>query len=201
MNKKRCLVLFDGSNFYFKLKDLKLHHLLHFSFSTFAQDLCRNDNLIGAVYYVGKVRTDGTKKTLELHSKQRQLLAHLTQHSVRYELGYLLKSGGKMHEKGVDVNIATDLLVAAYENTADHIIVISSDTDLIPAIKKAREQGKTVEYIGFKHMASKAMMRNCSTHRLFTREQLKQYIMPSPSRKNKKDRINQPASVELQKAE
>lgn len=39
-------------------------------------------------------------------------------------------------EKGVDVHIAVAILVAAYENLADRIILVSSDTDLIPAIAK-----------------------------------------------------------------
>lgn len=40
------------------------------------------------------------------------------------------------------------MLVAAYENLCDRIILVSSDTDLIPAIKKTQEKGKIVEYVG-----------------------------------------------------
>jgi uncharacterized LabA/DUF88 family protein len=78
----------------------------------------------------------------------------------------------KFHEKGVDVHIAVAILVAAYENLADRIILISSDTDLIPAIAKAQEKGKIVEYVGFSHKISLAMARSCRETRTLTRADL-----------------------------
>ncbi len=125
---------------------------------------------------MGAVRTDGTKHTQRLFNKQQKLLAHLRKQKLRYSLGYLLKSKGKVHEKGVDVNIAVDILVATYEDLCDHIILISSDTDLLPAIKKAKEKGKTVEYIGFSHQPSVAMVANCSRSRLLTKEELLPFV-------------------------
>jgi len=87
-----------------------------------------------------------------------------------------LKSAGKFHEKGVDVNIAVDILVATYENLCDRIILVSSDTDLLPAIKKAKEKGKRVEYIGFSHMPSIAMVANCSESRLLKKEDIMPFL-------------------------
>ena len=107
---------------------------------------------------------------------QQRLFAHLHRHKVRYSLGYLLKSGGKFHEKGVDVNMAVDILVAAYEDLCDHIILVSSDTDLLPAIKKGKEKGKTVEYVGFSHQPSLAMVANCSESRLLKQEDLLPFV-------------------------
>ena len=63
MPDKRCVIFIDGSNFYFKLKDLKLHNLLNFDFSSFASSLAKKHKIIHATYYIGKVRTDGTKRT------------------------------------------------------------------------------------------------------------------------------------------
>lgn len=100
----------------------------------------------------------------------------MKKHKLTYSLGYLLKSGGKFREKGVDVNIAVDILVAVYENTCDRIILVSSDTDLLPAIKKAKEKGKTVEYVGFSHMPSVAMVANCSESTLLKKEDLLPFI-------------------------
>lgn len=176
MIKKRCIVLIDGSNFYFKLKDLKLHRLVNFDFGNFAKMLAGNRQIIHATYYVGAIKTDGTKHTQKLFNNQRKLLAHLRKHKFSYSLGYLLKSASKFHEKGVDVNIAVDILVATYENLCDHIILVSSDTDLLPAIKKAKEKGKTVEYIGFSHKISVAMVANCSESTLLKKEDLLPFI-------------------------
>ena len=111
-----------------------------------------------------------------MHANQQKLFAHLRKHKVKYSLGYLLKSDGKYHEKGVDVNIAVDMLVATYENICDHIILISSDTDLLPAILKAKQKGKTVEYVGFSHQASLAMIANCSEPTLLKVDDIKPYL-------------------------
>ncbi len=73
MNKDRCIILVDGSNFYFKLKDLKLHHLLGFDFSEFAKRLSRGSRIEQAIYFVGKVRTDGSQKTKQLQANQQKL--------------------------------------------------------------------------------------------------------------------------------
>lgn len=174
---KRSIVLIDGSNFYFKLKDLKLHNLINFDFFGFVKHLVtEKDEITQTIYYVGAIKTDGTKHTQKLFNAQRKLLAHLRKNKIKYSLGYLLKSDGKFHEKGVDVNIAVDILVATYENLCDQIILVSSDTDLLPAIKKAKEKGKVVEYIGFAHQASLAMKANCSRSRLLTQEDLGPFI-------------------------
>ena len=87
-----------------------------------------------------------------------------------------MKTDGKYHEKGVDVNIAVDLLVATYENLCDKLIVVSSDTDLLPAIEKAKEKGKIVEYIGFSHKPSVAMVARCSSSRLLTKEDVEEFV-------------------------
>lgn len=172
MKKQRCIILIDGSNFYFKLKDLKLHNLLNFDFTNLAKKLADGDQNIHSTYYVGKVRTEGTEHTQRLFDNQRKLFAHLKKHAFSYSLGYLFKSDGKMREKGVDVNIAVDILVATYENLCDRIILVSSDTDLLPAIKKAKEKGKIVEYVGFSHKVSVALVANCSATTLLKKEDL-----------------------------
>jgi uncharacterized LabA/DUF88 family protein len=174
--QERCLILIDGSNFYFKLKSLQLHNLLSFDFTAFSTYLCRSGTVVGAMYFVGKVRTDGTEKTKQLQANQQKLLQHLQRHHYRYELGYLMKSDGVLHEKGVDVEIAVALLVAAYENVADRILLVSSDTDLLPAIRKAQEKGKVVEYIGFSHQPSLALIAKCKKSRLLDKADLQPFV-------------------------
>jgi len=174
--QKRILILVDGSNFYFKLKDLNLHSLLNFNFTSFSSLLTGSDTLVSATYYVGRIRQDGSKKTEKLFTAQQKLLATLKKHSFRYSLGYLMKTEGKYHEKGVDVQIALDLLIATYEDLCDKIILVSSDTDLGPAIKKAQQKGKKVEYIGFSHKPSRAMINFCSSHRLLTKEEISHLV-------------------------
>ena len=175
MKPERAIILIDGSNFYFKLRDLGLHKL-DFHFSDFVKLLAGKRKLLESTYFVGEVRTDGTAHTQKLYNNQQRLIARLKNHGVRYKFGYLLKSGGVYHEKGVDVHIAISILVAAYENLADRIVLVSSDTDLIPAIVCAQAKGKDVEYVGFSHKISLAMARNCRETRTLTRDDLLPFV-------------------------
>ena len=183
---QRCLILIDGSNFYFKLKNLKLHNLLYFDFGKFVKHLARSGNVIQSKYYVGRVRQDGTEHTDTLLANQQKLFANLRKHKFEYVLGYLLKSDGVYHEKGVDVHIAVDMLVAAYEDTCDRIILVSSDTDLELAIEKAKQKGKIVEYVGFSHKASVAMVRFCTESTLLKKEDILPFILRETTSKRKK---------------
>ncbi len=184
MKPERAIILIDGSNFYFKLRDIQLHKLLTFDFTRFAQSLTGKSTLIYATYYVGKVRTDGTEKTKRMQADQQRLFAHLRKHKYSYSLGYLLKSDGVFHEKGVDVNIAVDMLVATYENLADTIYLVSSDTDLIPAIQKAQQKGNKVVYVGFSHKLSYALVANCQETRTLTREILELFLTTQTTKKS-----------------
>jgi uncharacterized LabA/DUF88 family protein len=175
MQQERAIILIDGSNFYFKLKDVGLHKLA-FDYTGFIQLLAGKRRIVQSTYFVGEVRTDGTAHTQQLYDNQQKLIAALKKHHVRYQFGYLLKSNGLFHEKGVDVHIAVSLMIAAYENLADRIILISSDTDLLPAIEKAQQKGKIVEYVGFSHKVSLAMARICKETRTFTRDDLLPFI-------------------------
>ncbi len=173
---ERCLILIDGSNFYFKLKDLKLHNLLSFNFTKFVNFLTHSSKNTDICYYVGRIKQDSTEKTDKLFNAQQKLIGNLKKHKIRFSLGYLLKSGDVFHEKGVDVQIAVDMVVAAYEQKFDKILVVSSDTDLAPAIKKAREKGKVVKYVGFSHMPSVAMVSFCTESVLLTKEDITKFI-------------------------
>lgn len=84
--QKRSILLIDGSNFYFKLKDQGLHNLLSIDLSSLGTFLARDSKLVRATYYVGKIRTDGTPKTQTLSNNQRKLLAHLRKNNFYYSL-------------------------------------------------------------------------------------------------------------------
>lgn len=171
----KCIILIDGSNFYFKLKDLAIANLLSFNFTEFTKMLAGKNEITKVIYYVGKVRTDGTVKTQRLFNNQRKLLAHLKKQGIVYSLGYLMKSDGKYQEKGVDVNIAVDILVSTYEKLCSRVILVSSDTDLLPAINKAKGRGVIVEYVGFSHKPSVAMVAKCNESRLLKKEELEPF--------------------------
>ncbi len=106
-------------------------------------------------FYIGILRNyKGTDEGERLVEGQRRFLGNLARRD-----GYIVKKG-RMHyddavprEKGVDVKIAIDLVVGAIDDLFDTAILVSSDTDLIPAIKYARHKGKQVEYVAVGHVS------------------------------------------------
>ena len=179
---KRVFIIIDGSNFYHKLKELSFTDLLKFNFSGFAKFLAGNKKIVSCRYYVGAVREiPQNPRTKKLLADQQRLLIQLKKQNFSYALGYLLKTD-RYHEKGVDVNISVDILVGTYENLYDRFVIVSSDTDLLPAIIKAKEKGKEIEYVGFSHQPSFALIRYATETRLLHKEDL----MPFVSKKKKR---------------
>lgn len=176
---ERVLVIIDGSNFFHKLVDLKFPKkgLISFRYDLLVKDLAEDRKLGDVKYYVGAVRTEiGNTKSFHLFKEQRKLVGSLNKQNIKVVFGYLLKSDGVYHEKGVDVNMSVDMLVGSYENLYDTLILISSDTDLIPAIKKIKQLGKKVEYFGFSHRPSFALMRFANKTKLWGAKELSKYL-------------------------
>lgn len=176
--QERVEIFVDAGNFFhLVLKKIGVSEL-DFSFDEFAQYLANGRKIpsLGKRYYVGTVREKvGDARSKEMMSKQTKLFTFLQ--SYNWELktsklrtrveriiidqrvfGYqnILKKGIKeitferTREKGIDVKLATDLIVGALDDRYDTAIIVSSDADLIPAIDWVRKRKhKNVEYIGF----------------------------------------------------
>ena len=165
----------DGSNFYHRLKDteLKFKHVLYFNYKNFAEWLANGRKIIECIYYVGLVRKEPkNKKSEALVRNQQKLFAHLKKHRWKIQTGYMLKQGKDYKEKGVDVKLALDIAIKAFKNEYDTAIIISSDTDLLPAIINAKELGKKIEYIGFGHKPSFGMQNHADISRLLIKSEL-----------------------------
>lgn len=180
MNKKdnsRVAIYIDGSNLYHKLKDLKIKNTTEFNYKAFSDFLARGRKVVSYRYYVGVVRTrQGDAKAMLMRKQQQKLFNNLVLQGFCLKQGYLMENGGKFHEKGVDVKLATDMLIGAYDNIYDVAILISSDTDLIPAIRHIKYLGKQVEYIGFSHNPSLGLQKNVNLSRLLIEEDLEKFI-------------------------
>jgi uncharacterized LabA/DUF88 family protein len=182
---KRVAVYIDGSNLYYKLKDLGIKNTTYFGYGDFSKWLSRERRLVAKRYYVGVVRAkDNDEKAKKMQESQVRLFNHLgsKEEGFNIQRGYLMKNDGVFHEKGVDVKIAVDLLVGAYEDIYDTAILISSDTDLIPAIQKVKSLGKDVEYIGFAHKPSYGLQKHATLSRLLIDEELKKFEVEKPKK-------------------
>lgn len=177
--KERVLIIFDGSNFYhiLKNKNVCITGTLNYKYQNIAQWLSNGRDIVDARYYVGVARFDNEnpQKSQRLVSNQQRLFAELSKQNISIVRGYMMKSDGYYHEKGVDVRIAVDMLVGAYENKYDTLILISSDTDLIPAVERIKKLGKKVEYVGLSYRPSFGLMKKVSETRLLTKKDLEKF--------------------------
>ena len=177
------IVIVDGSNLFHRLKELNFKNRLEFDYSGLVEYLTKEQKLISKTYYVGKIRAkDNDKKGQKLRKNQQRLTAKLKSGNWQVYFGYLLKSGGKYHEKGVDVKMAMDVLVGAYENKYDSVYLISSDTDLLPVIDKVKSMKKKVVYVGFSHKPSYALIKHSSEVVLLRAEEVKKFVNKKKSR-------------------
>jgi len=65
----------------------------------------------------------------------------------------------KYEEKGVDIQLATDLIAQAYQESYDTAVVVSGDADYRRAIEYVQDQGKRVIAAGWKNSSSKDIKR------------------------------------------
>jgi len=173
MKQTRSIIIIDGSNFYHKLRSLGLKNLFYFDYLGFSKSVCKNTRITKKYFCIGKIRAaQADKKAREMMAKQQSLVTRLQKQGFTIQFGYLLKSDNHYHEKGVDVQMATNLLVGAFRNQYDQAYLISSDSDLIPAISQVKKMGKKVIYVGFQHQPSLALLKNCQNSHLLDKSDL-----------------------------
>lgn len=78
----------------------------------------------------------------------------------------------RLQEKGVDVGIAVDIVAHALQNETSEIFLVSSDTDLLPAIRIARTNGATLTYIGFADKTTRALVANTDRTEIFRDQEI-----------------------------
>jgi len=212
---ERVCVFVDSGNFYhLVLKKLGIQDL-DFNFDRFVKFLVGEREIIeeGKRFYVGTVRERKNRhenkkaisnqttlftslfklnwviKTSKLRTRiekvvvddrviDYQKLLDLEIKEIKYE---------RSREKGIDVKLATDLIIGAMDDKYDSAVLVSSDTDLVPAIDLVRYRfGKKVEYIGFSILGNenheytrpiKRMIYSTDIQRVLVREDIEPFII------------------------
>ena len=128
------------------------------------------------IYYGAKVKVrkdlgDGIKeKTTRFSDISRRIRNTLNAQSIIFnEVGKLKVRDSdtchncqhqdlRLQEKGADVGIAVAMVTDALTRAAMNQVIVSSDTDLLPAIEVARAAGVSVTYVGFSDKTTKAIV-------------------------------------------
>jgi uncharacterized LabA/DUF88 family protein len=141
---KRIMIFIDGSNLYHGAKailgDAKL------DFEKLIEKLVnfdRDRELVRTYYYNAVLDMKDDENAYKAQQRFFHRLSFIPNFEVK--LGRLEKHGDKKVEKGVDVEIATDMLFFAYQDLYDVAIPISGDGDFAGVIKKVKNLGKHVE--------------------------------------------------------
>jgi uncharacterized LabA/DUF88 family protein len=179
----RAIVFIDGSNFYFRLKDLAIQlggkiSLLDFNFSGFSQSLVGPNNLIEARYYIGALKRQlDNEKSERMYADQQKLLAKLDRQHIKIILGQLIQHPDKtFHEKGVDVRLAVEMIRLARSDSYDTAYLLSSDTDLVAAIEEVRSFNKKVVYVGVANGQSFGLTKAANNTVLLRLEDIKPFL-------------------------
>jgi len=188
---KRVVVFVDGSNWYHKLRKLLNVNVsagqsetkppVDFDLRGFAQNLVAPDTLVEIRYYLGKVRRiTGDVKSEALYANQQRLVGFLQQQNVTIGFGHLINyPDGSFHEKGVDILLAVEMIRLAFEKKYDVAYLISSDTDLVPAVDECKRLGGEVVYVGSSlHGQSFGLTKVCNRTILLQPKDVLPYVPP-----------------------
>lgn len=183
ISMKKAFVFIDGSNFYFRLKELtsrlnSKYSLLDFNFRKFAEWLAKPNQLVEIHYYLGTVsRRKNDSKSEELYADQQRLFRKLQKQNIIITLGQLIRHPDKTyHEKGVDVRLAVEMIRFARENKYDIAYLVSSDTDLVAAVEEVQSIGKAIQYVGISKGQSFGLSKTADDVRLLRAEEMERFF-------------------------
>lgn len=178
----------DGENLRHRLVDvLYQEHLIHDRDDMFAIDIKKLlEDALGerpdvVSYYTTHIKQPKFEipemlehKIAHIQESHRRWLAMLTNQGIRVvkagnlrvkESNACYHCGRRamlLQEKGVDVRLASEVVMAAVHDDVKDIAVLSSDADMIPALEIAKKGGANLIYFCFKEEVNEALMKICS---------------------------------------
>ena len=156
---QRVMVFIDGSNLYHVLDQNCSRHDVQFD--KLARKLANGRDLRRIYYYNIRQESDRPDGRVD---QDRFLHSLYDTPYVEVRLGIGKQRRDQVVEKGVDVMLATDLVVRAYQDQYDTAILVSGDGDFYPAIQAVKDRGKQVEVAAFESNISAEASRVADLH-------------------------------------
>ena len=160
-NTDRVMIFIDGSNLYHSLKSFFKRTDL--DIGKFCQKLLEKRRLVRTYYYNAKV---GLKEEPERYWDQQKFFNSVA--AVPYtelRLGRLVYNNwpsSPPYEKGVDIQLATDMITHSFKNNYDLAILVAGDNDYVGAIQSVKDNGKNVEVALFGKERTSMQLRKVS---------------------------------------
>ena len=163
--KDRVAIFIDGSNLYHALHNNFRRHDLNFT--AFANKLSGSRHLFRTYYY--NVLQDPVQRP-DGHREQQEFLDILQKTPyLEVRLGGTKWTQGIPVEKGIDIMLATDLLLFAWQDFYDVAVLVSGDSDFAYALQAVKNMGKYVEIAYFEGMVSKDLLNIADNQHLLNR--------------------------------
>ena len=141
----RVMIFIDGSNLYHSLKNF--FNRADIDIGKFVNRLLDKRRLVRIYYYNAKV---GYKEEPERYRDQQAFFAGVSAISYcELRLGRLVYTSNwpntPPYEKGVDIQLATDMITHSYKNNYDTAILVAGDNDFVGALQAVKDNGKHAE--------------------------------------------------------
>jgi len=141
---ERVMIFIDGSNLYHSLKGF--FKRTDIDIGKLARKLLDKRRLVRLYYYNAKV---GLKEEPERYRDQQAFFSSVN--AIPYSelrLGRLVYHNwpnSPPYEKGVDIQLATDMITHSFKNNYDVAVLVAGDNDFVGAIQSVKDNGKNVE--------------------------------------------------------
>lgn len=188
----RVIAYIDGFNLYFGLKTKGWKSLYWLDVHALSENLLKPGQTLVAVKYFTS-RVSATLSDPDQPRRQNTYIEALATRPVtRLYFGHYLSKPiqckrcgnqwGKNDEKMTDVNIATELLVDAFQNGFDAALIVSADSDLVGPVTKIRTlfPGKRVVAVFPPKRTSKRLAQEANSHFTLGRGILAQSQLSDP---------------------
>src|ERR1700722_18362103 len=154
-SRRKTIVYIDGFNLYFALKEKNWRGFMWLDVVALARQLTGPDrDLVRVNYFTARIKRPPDKQARQtLYLDALATLPCLDIHQGDYKQNdvFCTRCGHDWpddKEKQTDVNIAVRMLMDAHQpNKVDDLILITADSDQVPAIKAVRSIGKRVVVI------------------------------------------------------
>jgi len=140
----RVMIFIDGSNLYHSLKEY--FRRADIDIGKFCRKLLEKRRLIRIYYYNARV---GRREEPERYRDQQAFFTSVG--AIPYcelrlgRLVYINWPSVPPYEKGVDIQLTTDLLTHSFKNNYDAAILVAGDSDYVGAIQAVKDNGKNTE--------------------------------------------------------
>lgn len=171
----KAFLLIDGENLKGKIRsvfqEIKAGKLVwnEYDFKGLFEKVLGGIAIERKIFYFARIKEHpaSKEKSKQLIEEQRLLKTHLEKQGFEVILSGRVRGqmedqpNGKQvlvfKEKGVDVQIAVDMVTMACDKKCEEIILASSDSDLQPAISEVKRRGIRCIYLGFEQQPNKGL--------------------------------------------